>query len=67
MAEYIYVTPREGALVKHPDTFIKLPAEGKRVKADSYWLRMRDQGLVTIGADALDQDGDKPVKPKVKK
>lgn len=38
--------PAEGATVRDPDTFEKLPAEGAEKPLTSYWLRRLEQGDV---------------------
>lgn len=48
MKEFIIVTPVDGAVVLHPETFQKIPAEGKRVRAAAYWERMKKQSVISI-------------------
>lgn len=49
MSEIIFVTPKEGMTVLHPDfPHGQIPESGKRVVKSAYWKRMEKQGAVTI-------------------
>ena len=49
MSEFIFVTPTEGLTILHPDKpHMVIPAEGKRVRKDPYWVRMEKQGAVKV-------------------
>lgn len=45
----VFATPKEGVLVRHPDTGKPLAAGGEAVERNSYWLRRERDGDVTLG------------------
>ena len=46
---YIFVVPRPGVRVRHPDTGQALAPGGERVALSSYWRRREKDGDVTLG------------------
>lgn len=52
MTTRVRVKPLEGRLVRHPDTYEKLPAEGKVLEMNSYWRRKEIAGDVSIKLEA---------------
>jgi hypothetical protein len=48
MTTRVLVTPVEGRLVRIPGTYEALPAEGKPLELDSYWIRKAAAGDVAI-------------------
>jgi hypothetical protein len=47
----IFVVPRHGVRVRHPDTGKVLAPEGEAVERGSYWLRRAKDGDVTIQSE----------------
>lgn len=47
--EKVFATPKEGVLVRHPDTGKPLAASGEAVERNSYWLRRERDGDVKLG------------------
>lgn len=45
----VLLVPQKGVLVIHPDVGRPLPAEGARVRLDTYWRRRIADGSVTVG------------------
>lgn len=52
MTTRVLVKPVEGRLVRHPDTYEQLPAEGKVLEMNSYWRRKEIAGDVSIKREA---------------
>ncbi len=50
----VHVVPREGLLVRNPETGRYLPAEGEEVEHGPFWLRRLADGEVTV------REGPKP-------
>ncbi len=48
MSKPVFIKPREGLLVRHPRTFVHLPAQGKSVSWNGYWKRLLSQGDIEI-------------------
>ena len=48
MTTRVLVKPAEGRLVRHPQTYEELKAEGIWVENNSYWLRKQKAGDVVI-------------------
>lgn len=48
MTTRVLLKPAEGRLVRNPDTYEALPAEGKAVEMNSYWQRRLIAGDVVI-------------------
>jgi hypothetical protein len=46
MTTRVLVKPVEGRLVRIPGTYEELPAEGKPLEIDSYWIRKESAGDV---------------------
>ena len=46
---YIFVVPRPGVRVRHPDTGQALAPGGERVVLSSYWRRREKDGDVSLG------------------
>jgi hypothetical protein len=55
----IYVIPRPGARVRHPETGHVIPPEGENVVRSTYWLRRQRDGDVQV-SEARDQGSEKP-------
>lgn len=53
MTTRVLVKPVEGRLVRVPGSYQALPAEGKVVESNSYWIRKRQAGDVTIGEELV--------------
>ena len=52
---YGFVVPKAGMIVRDPVSKLALPAEGKRVKLDSYWRRRVLDGDVTLQSEESSQ------------
>ncbi|OMQ41071.1 DUF2635 domain-containing protein [Pseudomonas putida] len=48
MTTRVLVKPVEGRLVRIPGTYEALPAEGKPLEVDSYWIRKEAAGDVVF-------------------
>ena len=48
MPDFVRVTPREGALVRNPTTFARIPSEGAVVELSSHWVRQELAGDVAL-------------------
>ncbi|GAB7527913.1 hypothetical protein PS3A_03190 [Pseudomonas sp. 3A(2025)] len=48
MTTRVLVKPAEGRLVRNPDTYEALPAEGKAIEMNSYWQRRLMAGDIVI-------------------
>jgi hypothetical protein len=48
MTTRVLVKPVEGRLVRIPDTYEALPAEGKPLEINSYWIRKEAAGDVVF-------------------
>ena len=46
----MYVKPKDGLQVPDPYRGDNLPAEGREVEANQYWLRRKQDGDVTEGS-----------------
>ena len=48
MTKSVFIKPAEGVLVRHPRTFVPIPAKGKNVSWNGYWKRLLDQGDIAV-------------------
>lgn len=63
MTTRVRVKPAEGRLVRDPDTYQALPADGAPVEMNSYWQRKLLAGDVVIDppeSPAVKDKGEKP-------
>ena len=55
--EYVFVIPKAGQIIRDPVSKLPLPAEGKKVKLDTYWRRRILDGDVTVQGQEQNEEG----------
>lgn len=56
--ERVHVRPREGLVVRDPETLQPLPPEGREVDLTTYWIRrLADGDVVTADAPVTEPAG----------
>ncbi|WP_221179051.1 DUF2635 domain-containing protein [Pseudomonas brassicacearum] len=60
MTTRVLVKPVEGRLVRIPGTYEALPAEGKTLEANSYWIRKQAAGDVQLLTEQPDVQAPTP-------
>ena len=61
MPDFVRVTPREGALVRNPITFARIPSEGAVVELSIHWLRQELAGDVALEPVEIEGSATEPV------